>query len=244
MSEHAAAVFFDLDGTLVRDGAAEAVRRTAVALARRHGFSAAEILAANASAWPDCWADHGDLWMRGKLESDALPRDIWQRTLERFGHADPALVDEALETHLREEALTFTLFEESLEVLDVLRAHAVPVGLITNGPFESQRAKLVTAGIDARFDVVIASGDLGVVKPDAEIFHHALEKLGVRAGHAVHVGDSFAADVVGAAGVGMSAVWINRAASIAPRTDVPHHDSRSLRDVLALIAQGSGSHAR
>lgn len=244
MSEHSAAVFFDLDGTLVRDGAGEAVRRTAVALARRHGFSADEILAANASAWPDCWADHGDLWMRGKLEGDALPRDIWQRTLERFGHADQALVDEALERHLREEALTFTLFEESLEVLDTLRAREVPVGLITNGPLESQRAKLVTAGIDARFDVVIASGDLGVVKPDAEIFLHALERLGIRPVDAVHVGDSFAADVVGAAAVGMSAVWINRAGGTAPRGDVPHHDSRSLRDVLALVAQGSGSRAR
>lgn len=244
MSERPEVVFFDLDGTLVRDGAGEAVRRTAVALARRHGFSAPRILAANASAWPDCWADHGDLWMRGKLEGDALPRDIWQRTLERFGHADPALVDEAVETHLREEALTFTLFEESLEVLDVLRARQVPVGLITNGPLESQRAKLVTAGIDARFDVVIASGDLGVVKPDVEIFHHAAERLGIRPAHAVHVGDSFAADVVGAAEAGMSAVWVNRDASVAPRTDVAHHDSRSLRDLLALVPQGSGSHAR
>jgi FMN phosphatase YigB (HAD superfamily) len=141
MTEPAAVVFFDLDGTLVRDGAGEAVRRTAVALAQRHGLSAEGILAANTSAWRDCWSDHGDRWMRGGLSGDALPRDIWQRTLERFGHADPALVDEAVATHLDEERSTFTLYDETIEVLDALRERRMPLGLITNGPAESQRAR-------------------------------------------------------------------------------------------------------
>lgn len=244
MSEPTAAVFFDLDGTLVRDGAGEAVRRTAHALARRHGLSASGILAANTSAWQDCWSDHGDRWMRGRLSRDALPRDIWQRTLERFGRGDPALVDEAVETHLEEEKSTFTLFGESIEILDVLRAHGIPLGLITNGPAESQRAKLVSSGIEDRFDTVIASGDLGVVKPEAEIFRQALAALGIRPAQAVHVGDSFAADVVGAVGVGMRAVWVNRDASVAPRGDVPHHESSSLHGVLALVTQESDSRAR
>ncbi|MCI1020270.1 HAD-IA family hydrolase [Microbacterium sp. C5A9] len=244
MSEPLAAVFFDLDGTLVREGAAEAVRRTAVALAERHGLSADGILTANTSAWRDCWADQGERWMRGELSGDALPRDIWQRTLERFGQDDPTLVDEAVEIHLREERATFTLFDESLEVLDALRSDQVALGLITNGPARSQRAKLAAAGIDDRFDVVIASGDIGVVKPEAEIFRHALDRLGIRAAQAAHVGDSFSADVVGAASVGMRAVWVNRDASVAPRDDVPHHECRSLRDVLALVTQGSDSRAR
>lgn len=244
MSEPLAALFFDLDGTLVREGAGEAVQRTAVTLAQRHGLSAEGILAANTSAWRDCWADQGERWMRGELSGDALPRDIWQRTLERFGQDDPALVDEAVEIHVREERATFTLFEESLAVLDALRADRMPLGLITNGPAESQRAKLVAAGIDDRFDVVIASGDLGVVKPEPEIFRHALDLLGIRAAQAAHVGDSFTADIVGAASVGMRAVWVNRQADAPPRTDVPHHDCRSLRDVLALVAQESDSRGR
>lgn len=235
------AVFFDLDGTLVRDGAGEAVRRTARALAARHDLSADDILAANEAAWSDCWSEQGERWMRGELEDDALPREIWRLTLERFGRSESELVDEAVVLHVQEERGTFTPFEETREVLDALRAGGVPVGLITNGPAEFQRAKLAEVGIDDSFDLVVASGDIGVLKPEREIFQRALDELDVDAARAVHVGDNFEADVIGAVDAGIRAVWINRDAAPAPRADVPHLDSRSLRDVLALIARGSGA---
>lgn len=244
MTDPARAVCFDLDGTLVRDGAAEAIDRTAQELARRHGFSADDILEANASAWRACWSEQGDRWMRGRLVGDALPRDIWHRTLTLFGRDEQTLIDEAVELHIDAERETFTIFEETVEVLDELRALGIRIGLITNGPAASQRAKLAAAGIEEFFDVVVASGDLGVVKPEAGIFRHALDALGVPASRAVHVGDNFDADVVGATDAGMRAVWINRDSTPAPRSDVPHLDSRSLRDVLDVVAQGSALHGR
>lgn len=39
------------------------------------------------------------------------------------------------------------------------------------------------------FDVVVASGDIGVAKPNPEIFEHALEKLGVLPQEAVFIDD-------------------------------------------------------
>lgn len=238
------AVFFDLDGTLVRDGAGEAVRRTADPLARRHGLAASEILAANALVWPDCWSAQGERWMRGELADDALPREMWRLTLQRFGRVDRPLLDEAVALHVQAEQQTFSLFAETLEVLDALRAARVPLGVITNGPAEFQRAKLVAAGIDVLFDVVVASGDFGVLKPDAAIFRHALAALDVRAEDAVHVGDSFPADVVGAADAGMTAIWVNRDAAVAPRADLAHLDARSLRAVLTIAGRGDGIRAR
>ncbi|WP_460799185.1 hypothetical protein [Microbacterium sp. GXF0217] len=59
MNEHIDAVFFDLDGTLVHDGAGDAVRQTAQALARRHSLDAEAILASNAEVWSGCWAEQG-----------------------------------------------------------------------------------------------------------------------------------------------------------------------------------------
>ncbi|GAB3601125.1 HAD family hydrolase [Microbacterium tumbae] len=240
MTDPIAAVFFDLDGTLVRDGAGEAVRQTARTLELRHGLPSDDILAANTAAWRDCWSEQGERWMRGELGEDALPREIWRLTLERFGRDDPALVEEAVVLHVQAERSTFTLFDETLDVLGTLRRDGMSIGLITNGPAAFQRAKLAEVGIGGYFDLVVASGDIGVLKPDAEIFERALAGLGIRAGQALHVGDNFAADVVGAADAGIRAVWINRDAAAAPRSDVPHHDGRSLRDVIALIPQGSG----
>lgn len=244
MGEPVAAVFFDLDGTLVRDGADEAAKQTAARLARRHGMSVDGILAANTAVWRDCWSAQGDQWMRGELSDDALPREIWRLTLERIGQGESALVEEAVGLHVRAERDTFTLFEETLEVLDALRADDVRLGLITNGPADSQRAKLVEVGIAGHFDLVVASGDIGVIKPEAEIFRVALAGLGIEAACAVHVGDDFAADVAGAADAGMAAFWINRGAAPTPRSDVPHLDARSLREILAVVAQRRGIPAR
>jgi len=240
MTERAEAVFFDLDGTLVHDGAGDAVRQTARELARRHGLDADAILAANAEAWSECWAQQGERWMRGELPGDALPREIWRLTLIGFGRDDDSLLDEAVRLHVGAERGTFTLYAETLSVLEGLRSAGIPLGVITNGPAESQRAKLATVGIDGLFDVVVASGDIGVLKPSGAIFELALERLGVTAGRALHVGDNFAADVVGAAAVGMTAVWINRDAAVAPRADVVHRDIRSLRDVLVDGPQETG----
>lgn len=234
------AVFFDLDGTLVHDGAGDAVRQTAQELARRHGLDADAILAANAEVWSGCWAEQGERWMRGELPSDALPREIWRLTLADLGRNDAALLEEAAQLHVRAEQGTFTLFAETLAVLEELRSDGIPLGVITNGPAEFQRAKLVTVGIDGLFDVVVASGDIGVLKPANEIFDRALAGLGVGARRAIHVGDNFAADVVGAADAGMTAVWINRDAAVAPRSDVAHRDIRSLRDVLVERTQKTG----
>jgi putative hydrolase of the HAD superfamily len=57
--------------------------------------------------------------------------------------------------------------------------------------------------------VVVVSGDEGISKPDPRILHIALARLGVAAADAVMVGDSWAADITGAARAGIRAVWFN-----------------------------------
>jgi FMN phosphatase YigB (HAD superfamily) len=55
------------------------------------------------------------------------------------------------------------------------------------------------------------SGELGFWKPNSQIFHHTLSKLGVASEEAVFVGDSPHDDIVGAQGVGMRAIWMRSA---------------------------------
>lgn len=58
------------------------------------------------------------------------------------------------------------------------------------------------------FDYIILSRDLGVRKPDPEIFIYALRSMWIKAGETVHVGDSLMDDVQGAKDAGMHTVWI------------------------------------
>jgi len=63
-------------------------------------------------------------------------------------------------------------------------------------------------GLAPFFDVVVDSARVGVTKPDARIFRHALDVLGVPAPAAVFVGDSLPRDMAGARDLGMPHVWV------------------------------------
>jgi len=102
------------------------------------------------------------------------------------------------------------LYPEALACLE-RRRKLGSLGLITNGSSISQRGKLETTGITDWFDFVIISGEVGWTKPDPRIFEHALSRQANERRECVFVGDSLKHDIAGAAGVGLPAVWIDRA---------------------------------
>ena len=57
------------------------------------------------------------------------------------------------------------------------------------------------------FDVIVISEEVGIEKPDKQVFQVALDKLGVEAQNAVMVGNRIDADIVGANRIGMKSVW-------------------------------------
>ena len=113
------------------------------------------------------------------------------------------------------------------EMLDALSG-SHRLGLITNGPSWTQRAKIVQLGLDRWFPHILVSGEYGCDKPEARIFLHMLEALGTTVDTTVMVGDNPDADVRGAHGIGMRAVWIHHAhlqypADLAPAWAVIPH---------------------
>lgn len=116
-----------------------------------------------------------------------------------------------------------------------LGARGVRVAVLSNS--EGRLAELfVEIGIADAFAAIVDSGRLGIEKPDPRIFARALDAVGVT-GHAraVHVGDSWAADVLGAVGAGWHAVWYRSREGDAPiaRPDVAI--ARDAADVRAAL---------
>jgi len=177
------AVLFDLDNTLVdRDGAF----RQCVYAAFPDPTVRAELLQ----------LDHG-----GRGDRAALFQS-WERhagtpiNQSRFGALLAARIrpDPALLACLRRLALTLKL------------------GVITNGSGETQRQKFQAAGlaevIPARH--VWVSGELGLAKPDPEIFLHACRALGETPAHCLHLGDHEQDDFEGAARAGLRACRVDQ----------------------------------
>ena len=88
-------------------------------------------------------------------------------------------------------------------LIDELRGDGVAVHVLTNGT-DTVPAELIEHGIAERVDRVFNSWDLGVAKPDPEIYRRVCAALDV-APSEVFFADDTEANVIGAAAVGLRA---------------------------------------
>jgi len=118
------------------------------------------------------------------------------------------------------KGVTFVLFDDVLSTLKTLKERKFILGLLTNATKEviSIHHKL---GLEPYLDFVVTSEEVGSDKPHPPLFLKALERAGVNASEAIHVGDQHSLDVVGARGVGISPILIDRYDLYPEVTDCP-----------------------
>lgn len=100
------------------------------------------------------------------------------------------------------------LFPNTIECLEKLHQF-YGIGIIANQSLGSKE-RLETFGILKYIDVVVASAEEGVAKPDKCIFEIALERAGCKPEEAVMVGDRLDNDIVPANEIGMFTIWIKQ----------------------------------
>ena len=81
--------------------------------------------------------------------------------------------------------------------------------LITNGRSTHQWGKIRLMDVDAKFDHILVSEDVGISKPDPRIFERTLDLTGAQPSQSVMIGDSLHGDIAGAALLGIGTIWIN-----------------------------------
>ena len=94
-------------------------------------------------------------------------------------------------------------FEGAINVLIAL-SEKYKVYALTNG-----NADVKMIGIDKYLSGAVSSAEVGVSKPNPEIFEAALNKAGVEAKSCIHVGDDYEDDIVGASNAGIASIWLN-----------------------------------
>jgi len=114
----------------------------------------------------------------------------------------------------------FALYDDVVPVMKKLREKDLKIGLITNLEIDMKPfcSKL---GLDPYLDFIVTSGEAGSDKPQPEIFLLALKKAGVESSEAIHVGDQYKIDAVGAMGAGIKPVIIDRYDMYPEITDCP-----------------------
>ena len=123
----------------------------------------------------------------------------------------------------------------AVEVLETLQRLGIALGLVTNGTVRVQAQKLDILGLRSYFRTVVVSEAVGLEKPHAAIFQHALDGLGFRADHAWFVGDHPENDILGAWRVGLRTVWLRVLLTWTGTQAVPHHQIDHLRELVPLL---------
>jgi putative hydrolase of the HAD superfamily len=170
--------------------------------------------------------EYGPLIARLLAESGI---DAGEADVERFLEAEHAVWESSHQLASTTHAL-----------LEALRGRGLKLGLVSNAfdPPALLHRDLEQLGIADRIDVAVFSSEVGWRKPHPAIFERALEALGVRPDAALFVGDALAADVGGAAAVGMhtcQAVWF-RADDDAQAAE-PEFQAFTQMDVLTVVSR-------
>ena len=129
--------------------------------------------------------------------------------------------------------------ENATDVIAWCKHAGYRTGIITNGPSGMQRAKLKSLGLESSVDVVLVSGEEGMHKPAAELFHRAAQRLGVdrepvplcrrQSGERCRRGDW----------AGMHAIWLKSDMAWPGEMPRPAHSIRSLGALLRILHRHS-----
>lgn len=186
------AFILDLDGTLVDTNPyhVESFRRAF----RDHGHESDEAaIAAQVGKG-------ADKVVAALLDVNETEAEVLRDAAKRHFH-------HLVETHRIE------LFPQATDLIQALKGRGLKLAIATAAASADLDAIFQSAGTDLRtyVDAVTTSSDVENSKPDADVVHAALDKLGVEAAEAVMVGDTRydfeAAGQAGVGGIGV-ATWV------------------------------------
>ena len=124
--------------------------------------------------------------------------------------------------------------------LERLRGEGRVLALVSNTmrtPGATLRTLLERHGLLACFAHTAFSDEVGVRKPDAEIFALTLRALGVEPAAAVHVGDDAVLDVLGGRHAGLRTIQVTTASGPAPGAEGPDAAIPNLAGLPEAIAR-------
>jgi putative hydrolase of the HAD superfamily len=172
------------------------------------------------------------LYRADKITKDELNRTRFVLPLEHYGIHDTDLADHLSEDYVYWSPRIVRLVPGTMELLEYLKPK-YHLHLITNGFQEVQHTKLSGSGLEPYFETLTVSEEVGVKKPNPEIFHYALRKAGAKAEESLMIGDEMAVDIDGARAAGMDTLLFH------PTEDRVEgectYEVRSLMEIIGLL---------
>ncbi len=110
---------------------------------------------------------------------------------------------------MQQSKMDLVLFDDVIPLLDDLKSRGLILGLISNVE-EDMTETLAKLKLFSWLEIIVTSQDASAGKPHPEIFREALRRAGAKPEEAIHVGDQYRVDMVGASSAGMKGILIDR----------------------------------
>lgn len=177
----------------------------------------------------ELWRIYGE----GKITKEELNRRRYSHPLESVGVFDQKLAATFCREALSRIPTKNKVMPGAIELLEYLRPR-YRMFILSNGFTELQSRKMRTAGLDIYFNALILSEEIGVNKPNPELYEYALKKSNSKLEESIMIGDMFDTDIMGAANVGMEQIYYNpkgkQGHSFKPTYEVAH--LLEIKDIL------------
>ena len=173
-----------------------------------------------------------ELYRENKITKDDLNRTRFVLPLEHYGIHDVELADHLSEDYVYWSPRIVRLVPGTMELLEYLKPK-YHLHLITNGFQEIQDTKLTLSGMKPYFETLTVSEEVGVKKPNPEIFRYALKKAGANAEESLVIGDEMAVDIDGARAAGIDQILFNPSGKVVEGERT--FEVKSLLEIMGIL---------
>ena len=135
------------------------------------------------------------------------------------------------------------LYDDVLKSLEKLKKSSIKTAIITDGIPIKQYEKIFRLGIDDLIDLVVISDEIGIRKPNPELFSYCLKKFKVKGHETIYIGDHIYKDILPAKINKIHSVYIHRGGkydtNVTGETiseeNKPDHEISSLDELFNII---------
>lgn len=177
-----------------------------------------------------------EFYHHGSITKDELIVERFRFLLKQSGYQDgeDCYALELNESYLMLLSEQTLLVPYAIELLEYLKAKDYRLFVLSNGFTETQYRKLRSGGLESYFDRIVLSDEIGVTKPNPELFRYALEVTGSQIDDTLMIGDNYDADIMGARNSGWGQIYYNP--ENVPVTGViPDYMVGDLRDIMTIL---------
>lgn len=196
-------VFFDIDDTILDHKSAEraALQDTRDSLPFMLDIEVEDLWNYYNQNNKRLWNEYG----AGRINRETVENSRFEWTLRDLG-LDIHEAQNMREIYMQFYEKHWIWVEHARQALMEISA-IYPIGFLTNGFVEVQRAKAVRFELEALTEFYIISEEAGFMKPSPGIFEFATRSVKLDPHEILYVGDSFTSDIEGGASYGWKTAW-------------------------------------